>query len=86
MEANATLLRLFMRMPKSPLLVATSDYTQFDPLSTEIKMVDMKPDVLVPEIVDGIYVEFQQNPHIFLGRIAWWDNVKVRSDVRVSEK
>jgi len=31
----------------------------------EIKMADVKPEVLVPEIADGIQVKFQRNPHIF---------------------
>jgi len=31
----------------------------------EIKMADVKPETLKPDIADGIYVEFQRNPHIF---------------------
>jgi len=31
----------------------------------EIKMVDVKPETLKPDIADGIYVNFQRNPHIF---------------------
>jgi len=34
LEANSTLLRLFLSMPKSPLLIATSPCAQFDASST----------------------------------------------------
>jgi len=35
MGANSTLLRLFFRMPKSPLLVATLPCAKFDPCLAE---------------------------------------------------
>jgi len=31
----------------------------------EIKMANVKPETLKPDIADGIYVKFQRNPHIF---------------------
>jgi len=31
----------------------------------EIKMADVKPETLKPDIAYGIYVKFQRNPHIF---------------------
>jgi len=31
----------------------------------EIKMADMKPETLKPDIADGICLTFQRNPHIF---------------------
>jgi len=34
-EANSTLLHLFLRIPNSPLLIATSPWAQFDASSTE---------------------------------------------------
>jgi len=51
----------------------------------EIKMADVKPEKLKPDIADGIYVKFQRNPHIFCieqhsGRLL------VLDDIRVSEK
>jgi len=30
----------------------------------EIKMADLKPETLKPDIGDGVYVKFQRNPHI----------------------
>jgi len=30
----------------------------------EIKMPDVKPEALKPDIADGINVKFQRNPHI----------------------
>jgi len=65
LEVNSTLLRLFLRMPKSPLLIATSPCAQFDASQPEIKLADVKPKTLKPDIADGIYVKFQRNPHIF---------------------
>jgi len=45
-------------------------------------MADVKPEVLVPEIADGIYVKLQRNPHIF-----WSNNMLlVLSGVRLSDK
>jgi len=54
--ANATLLRLFLTMPKSPLLVL---------LDPEIKMADVKPEVLVPDIAVRKY----GNTNMFVGRM-----------------
>jgi len=31
----------------------------------EIKMVDVKPETLKPDISDELHVKFQRNPHIF---------------------
>jgi len=31
----------------------------------EIKMADVEPETLKPDIGDGMYVRFQWNPHIF---------------------
>jgi len=56
MGANSTLLRLFLRMPMSPLLIATC--AQFDQGLTGNKMVDVKPEELVSEIANGIFVKF----------------------------
>jgi len=30
----------------------------------EIKMADVKPETLKPDIADGIYMKFQRNTHI----------------------
>jgi len=35
------------------------------PVQPEIKMAEVKPETLKPYIADGIYVQFQRNPHTF---------------------
>jgi len=55
----------------------------------EIKMADVKPETLKPNIGDEIYVKFQRNPHIFcvkqhiVGRMLVQDDV---THVRVGGK
>jgi len=70
MEANTTLLRLFLRMPKSPLLVTASSCLQNSIRGQGNQNGKVKPEVLVPEIADGIYLKFQRNPNIVLKRTA----------------
>jgi len=41
----------------------------------EIKMADVKPETLKPDIGDGIYVKFQRNSHIFCIEQHSWMNV-----------
>jgi len=48
-------------------------------------MVDVKPEVLVPEIADGMYVKFQWNQHCW-GSNNMAGRMLVQSDVRVSDK
>jgi len=36
-----------------------------DALVAEIKMVDVKQETLIPDIANGIYIQFQRIPHIF---------------------
>jgi len=50
-----------LRMPKSPLLVETSLCSEQNKIrdQPEIKMADVKQEVLIPEIADGVYVKFQ---------------------------
>jgi len=57
----STLLRLFLRMPKSPLLIAMCT---IHPSSTGNHNGGRETGKLKPDIADGIYVNFQQNPHI----------------------
>jgi len=35
------------------------------PVQPEIKMADVKPETIEPDIADGIYVKFERNPHTF---------------------
>jgi len=59
MGANSTLLRFFLKMPKSPLLVTTSPCETFDLHSTEYQNGGREPEVLVPEIAVRIYVTLE---------------------------
>jgi len=37
-------------------------------------MAAVKPDVLLPELADGIDVKCQRNALIFMNRSTWWAN------------
>jgi len=50
-------------------------------------MADVKPEVLVAEIADGIYVKFQLNLHICWVEHQGRTNIStIRPDVRASDK
>jgi len=45
-----------------PCKQVTFALTEFN---RSIRMADVKPETLKPDIANGIYVRFQRNPHIF---------------------
>jgi len=56
-------------------------------VQSEIKMTDVKPETLKPDITDEIYVKFQRTPHFFCIRTTYIvEGMLVRDDVRVGEQ
>jgi len=73
---NSTILRLLLRMSKSPQQVATLlDLCKIRSRSTGNQNGGRETGTLcsIPEIAERIYVKFQRNPHICLARRTWRD-------------
>jgi len=66
MGHNSTLLRLLLRMPKSPLVKQHRPVQNSIRIQPEIKMAEVKPEVLIPVIVDVCKIS-TESPY-FVGR------------------
>jgi len=64
MGPNSTLLRAFIFQDAANNIAPIRG-------QLEIKMTDLKPEVLVPQIADGINVNFQRHPRI----LFWLNNI-----------
>jgi len=84
LEANSTLLRLVLRVPKSPLLIATSPCAQFDPSSTGNQNGENRKHLNLTLLME--YMRNFNGIRIYIASNSIVGRLLDQDDVRVSEK